>query len=56
MSRKKKFAVLITILLCMTFASALHSWVMGICIGICFGISFGLFDTGDGDDNEGTKR
>ena len=56
MSRNKKFAVLITILWCMAFASAMHSWILGICIGICFGIPFGLFDDEKGDDNEGTKR
>ena len=27
------------------FATAMHSWVLGMCLGLNMGIAFGLFDS-----------
>ena len=34
------------------FATAMHSWVLGMCLGLNMGIAFGLFDSGKENKQE----
>ncbi|MBQ3374086.1 MAG: hypothetical protein IJI45_01605 [Anaerolineaceae bacterium] len=45
MKNNKGFALSMTVLWCIVFGSAMHSWTLGICMGLCVGIAFGLFDS-----------
>jgi len=41
-----------TVLWGMTFATALHSLTLGICMGMMMGIAFGLLDSDKKDNQE----
>ena len=43
--KKKVFPISMAVLWGIVFATALHSWTLGICMGLMMGIAFGLFDS-----------
>ena len=51
MSKKRVFAISMTVLCVITMTAAMHDWVMGLCLGVLFGIAFGLFDSEDDQSN-----
>ena len=57
MTRKERqvLAVCLTVMLCISFGIALHSWA-GVCIGICIGVPFGLFGSEKDDEDENQGR
>ncbi len=50
--KNKVFPISMTVLWGMTFATALHSLTLGICMGMMMGIAFGLFDSDNKDDQK----
>lgn len=56
MSKEEKriLAICLTILYCISFGIAMHSWT-GVCVGICMGVACGLFGSEEADD-EGQER
>ena len=50
MNQNKMFPISMTVLWSIVFASAMHSWVLGICMGLMMGMAFGLLDTGQKED------
>jgi len=44
--KNKVFPIFMTVLWGMTFATALHSLTLGICMGMMMGIAIGLFGSG----------
>ncbi len=50
--KQKVFPISMAVLWGIVFATALHSWTLGICMGLMMGIAFGLFDSDEKDDQE----
>ena len=49
---KKIFPISMTVIWGITFATAMHSWALGICMGIMMGCAFGLFGSDEKDDGD----
>ena len=43
--REKVYPISMTVLWGIVFATAMHSWVLGMFLGLNMGIAFGLFDS-----------
>ena len=43
--REKVYPISMAVLWGIVFATAMHSWVLGMCLGLNMGIAFGLFDS-----------
>ncbi len=51
--KQKVFQISMAVLWGIVFATALHSWTLGICLGLMMGIAFGLFDSTRGGKEDG---
>ena len=43
--KEKVYPISMAVLWGIVFATAMHSWILGICLGLNMGIAFGLFDS-----------
>ena len=50
--REKVYPISMAVLWGIVFATAMHSWVLGMCLDLNMGIAFGLFDSGKENKQE----
>ena len=56
MKNKNVFALSMTVLWSVVFATSMHDWTIGICLGICIGMAFGLFQDDEKKENENEEE
>ena len=49
---EKVYPISMAVLWGIVFATAMHSWVLGMCLGLNMGIAYGLFDSDQKNDQE----
>ena len=50
--KEKVYPISMAVLWGIVFATAMHNWILGICLGLNMGIAFGLFDSDQKNDQE----